>query len=101
MTTHGEPDAVKAARPVRKGGHGKRTGREPDTAPMTDPYWLDGGPTSLNNGVLLCLYHHQQAHSTEWTIAIASDGRPDFIAPRWIDPHQQPRRNHHHHPLRE
>jgi len=64
--------------------------------------WLDGGPTSLDNGVLLCLYHHQQAHSTEWTIAIAADGRPDFIAPRWIDPHQRPRRNHHHHhPLQQ
>src|SRR6478672_2910398 len=63
--------------------------------------WLDGGPTSLANGVLLCLYHHQQAHSTEWEIRIGPDNRPEFIPPPWIDPHQQPRRNHHHHPLRQ
>ncbi len=63
--------------------------------------WLDGGPTSLANGVLLCLYHHQQAHSTEWNIRIGPDGRPEFIPPPWIDPHQQPRRNHHHHPLQQ
>ena len=63
--------------------------------------WLDGGPTSLSNGVLLCLYHHQQAHSTEWEIRIGPDNRPEFIPPPWIDPHQQPRRNHHHHPLQQ
>ena len=63
--------------------------------------WLDGGPTSLANGVLFCLYHHQQAHSTQWKIRIGPDGRPEFIPPPWIDPHQHPRRNHHHHPLQQ
>ena len=27
-----------------------------------------------------------------------ADGKPDFIPPRWLDPHQKPRRNHHHYP---
>ncbi|HSK31924.1 MAG TPA: DUF222 domain-containing protein [Propionicimonas sp.] len=64
--------------------------------------WLDGGPTSLTNGVLLCLYHHQQAHTAQWQIRPGPDGQPDFIPPPWIDPHQHPQRNHHHHqPLRQ
>ncbi len=62
--------------------------------------WLDGGPTDLDNGVLLCLFHHQQAHQSEWTIRLGPDRRPDFIPPTWIDPRQQPRRNHTHRPLR-
>ena len=60
--------------------------------------WLDGGDTALNNGVLLCLYHHQQAHSSQWRIRIAPDGIPEFIPPSWIDPQQTPRRNHRHRP---
>ncbi len=62
--------------------------------------WLDGGPTDLDNGVLLCLFHHQQAHQSEWTITLGTDRRPDFIPPTWIDPRQHPRRNHTHRPLR-
>ena len=62
--------------------------------------WLDGGPTDLDNGVLLCLYHHQQAHRSEWRIRLGPDRRPDFLPPTWIDPRQQPRRNHTHRPLR-
>ena len=62
--------------------------------------WLDGGPTDLDNGVLLCLFHHQQAHRSEWTITLGADRRPDFIPPTWIDPRQHPRRNPTHRPLR-
>src|SRR3954453_11864662 len=35
--TRGEPDAVRAARPVRAGGPGKRTGGNTGTAPRADP----------------------------------------------------------------
>jgi hypothetical protein len=36
--THGEPDAVKVARPVREGGTGKQAGENTDTAPRADPH---------------------------------------------------------------
>jgi hypothetical protein len=55
--------------------------------------WLDGGPTCLANGVLLCSYHHTIIHSGEWIVYIAADGMPEFIPPPWIDEHQRPIRN--------
>jgi hypothetical protein len=56
-------------------------------------HWIEGGPTSLNNGVLLCGHHHRIIHHRQWTIRIAADGLPEFIPPTWLDPHQQPQRN--------
>jgi hypothetical protein len=56
--TRGEPDAVKAARPVREGGPGKRTRRNPGTAPGADPHWEIGGETKLSNCVMLCKSCH-------------------------------------------
>jgi hypothetical protein len=52
--------------------------------------WLDGGPTCLANGLLLCGYHHMIIHSGEWIVYIAADGMPEFIPPKWIDEHQLP-----------
>ena len=56
-------------------------------------FWINGGPTSLNNGAVLCGYHHTLIHQGDWTIRMGNDGHPDVIPPTWIDPHQQPRRN--------
>jgi hypothetical protein len=56
-------------------------------------HWADGGPTDLNNLVLLCGYHHRVAHHGGWQVAIAADRRPQFLPPPWIDPDQTPRRN--------
>ena len=53
--------------------------------------WLLGGPTTLDNGVLVCRVHHRQIHSTDWTVRIR-DGLPEFIPPPWIDPEQHPGR---------
>ncbi|MFG1893394.1 DUF222 domain-containing protein [Micromonospora zamorensis] len=59
-------------------------------------HWADGGPTNLNNAVLLCGHHHRHLHHTDWTVRLAADGYPEFIPPAWLDPDQLPRRNHYH-----
>jgi len=59
--------------------------------------WLDGGSTDLDNGVLLCLFHHHQIEQADWTITIRG-GRAWFTPPRWIDPDQKPLLNLLHHP---
>jgi hypothetical protein len=61
-------------------------------------HWADGGPTSLNNAVLLCGHHHRLIHHSEWQVRISlTDGRPEFTPPRYIDPDQHPQRNPYHH----
>ncbi|MDQ4039992.1 MAG: HNH endonuclease, partial [Actinomycetota bacterium] len=59
--------------------------------------WLDGGKTSLDNGVLLCLFHHHQIEQGDWTVTIRA-GRAWFTPPTWIDPTRTPRINPMHHP---
>nr|WP_232667496.1 HNH endonuclease signature motif containing protein [Pseudonocardia sp. TRM90224] len=54
--------------------------------------WQNGGPTEINNLVMLCKMHHREIHATEWIVWIG-DGRPEFIPPRWVDPDQIPRRS--------
>ncbi|MGC4812518.1 DUF222 domain-containing protein [Micromonospora sp. DT228] len=59
-------------------------------------HWADGGPTSLDNAVLLCGHHHRHLHQTEWAVRLGGDGKPEFVPPAWLDPDQIPRRNHYH-----
>ncbi|HEX6234439.1 MAG TPA: DUF222 domain-containing protein [Jiangellaceae bacterium] len=56
-------------------------------------HWADGGPTDMDNLVLLCTHHHTVVHHQGWTIHMRSDRQPEFIPPPWVDPDQQPRRN--------
>jgi hypothetical protein len=59
--------------------------------------WSAGGPTSLDNMLLLCSYHHGEIHGASgWTVFIDTDGRPTFVPPRHVDPLQRPRRNLYH-----
>ena len=44
--------------------------------------WQHGGPTEINNLVLLCGRHHDVLHRTEWRVDIR-DGRPEFTPPKW------------------
>ena len=62
-------------------------------------YWSHGGTTGTNNGTLLCSHHHHLIHKEQWRINMKT-GVPWFIPPPHIDPHQTPRRNHHHTPQR-
>ncbi|GAB3782348.1 HNH endonuclease signature motif containing protein [Nocardioides pacificus] len=51
-------------------------------------HWTDGGPTSLDNMVLLCGHHHRTIHHTPWEVRLnPSDGLPEFQAP----PRRRPR----------
>jgi len=59
--------------------------------------WIDGGPTDLGNGILLCLFHHHEIDKADWTVTIRG-GRAWFTPPHWIDPDQKPILNLLHHP---
>ncbi|WP_420122176.1 DUF222 domain-containing protein [Nakamurella sp.] len=59
-------------------------------------FWADGGPTSLDNGAVLCGHHHTLIHTGDWQIRMAPDGHPQVIPPAWIDPDRRPRRNTRH-----
>nr|WP_309978040.1 DUF222 domain-containing protein [Arthrobacter oryzae] len=55
-------------------------------------YWSHGGPTSTENGTLLCSHHHHLIHKEQWHIQVKT-GVPWFIPPPHIDPGQKPQRN--------
>ena len=60
-------------------------------------HWADDGPSSYENGCLLCPFHHAEIHRGHWLVRMAPDGIPEFIPPKWVDPRQVPRRNTLHH----
>uniref|UniRef100_UPI0019D1CE4D HNH endonuclease signature motif containing protein n=1 Tax=Rhodococcus sp. KRD162 TaxID=2729725 RepID=UPI0019D1CE4D len=57
-------------------------------------HWADGGPTNLDNLVLLCGFHHRLIHHSDWEVFIADDNHPWFIPPASVDPNRQPRPSH-------
>ena len=57
-------------------------------------HWADGGPTDLNNLVLLCGFHHRLIHHSDWEVFIADDNHPWFIPPASVDPNREPRPSH-------
>src|SRR5436190_12819001 len=50
--------------------------------------WLTGGPTDVDNGVLLCAFHHHLLHDGDYRMRMV-DGKPQLLYPKWIDPGQQ------------
>ncbi|MCD2152711.1 HNH endonuclease [Rhodococcus cerastii] len=53
-------------------------------------HWNDGGPTDLDNLILLCGHHHRTMHHTEWRVEIGPDRKSVFYPPMSVDPYQQP-----------
>ncbi|HET8583246.1 MAG TPA: HNH endonuclease signature motif containing protein, partial [Jatrophihabitans sp.] len=59
--------------------------------------WQDGGPTSVDNGTLICGYHHREHERLGWRAQLIN-GHVGWIPPKWLDKDQQPRFNDAHHP---
>jgi hypothetical protein len=53
-------------------------------------HWVDGGPTTVDNGTLLCRRHHTLVHHHSWTITMINN-QPHAIPPTWLDHTQTPR----------
>jgi hypothetical protein len=47
--------------------------------------WQYNGKTNIDNGVLLCWYHHHSIETSGWEIRMMG-GKPQVKAPPWIDP---------------
>ncbi|MCS5713921.1 HNH endonuclease [Herbiconiux sp. CPCC 205716] len=47
------------------------------------------GRTDIDNGVLLCHFHHSHLHKADWKL-VMQGGVPHLIPPRWNDPEQAP-----------
>jgi hypothetical protein len=54
--------------------------------------WAQGGPTTIDNGTLLCGYHHREHPTLGWTCTM-TNGTPHWTPPAWIDPNREPIRN--------
>ncbi|QII07899.1 DUF222 domain-containing protein [Rhodococcoides fascians A25f] len=57
-------------------------------------HWTDGGPTDMNNLVLLCGFHNRLIHHSDWEVFIGADNHPWFVPPATVDPYRQPRQSH-------
>ncbi|TXJ07935.1 MAG: hypothetical protein E6Q27_00420 [Aeromicrobium sp.] len=54
--------------------------------------WADGGETTLDNGALLCGYHHRHIHNSTWHIKTnPRDKLPDFYPPGTTTPKRNTR----------
>ena len=49
-------------------------------------FWKYGGPTDINNALMLCVGCHHRLHDYGWEVEIDSDGVVWFIPPAEVDP---------------
>ena len=84
------PDGIRRAVTARDGGCA-RCGRPPSWCEIHHVReWENGGPTSVENCVLLCRVCHRLVHHAGWEVRMDS-GRPEFLPPGWIDIDRRPR----------
>ena len=57
-------------------------------------HWAAGGPTTVDNGALLCEHHHRVVHRHGWTVILDTHGLPALVPPVTIDPAQRTRQHH-------
>ena len=68
-----------------------RCGRPPSWCEVHHVHeWQHGGPTDLDNLVLLCRACHRLIHHAGWTVTL-HHGQAVVTPPAWIDPEQRPR----------
>jgi Domain of unknown function (DUF222)/HNH endonuclease len=53
--------------------------------------WENGGPTSIDNCVMVCRACHRLVHHAGWDVKLVN-GLPEFYPPPWIDPRRRARR---------
>jgi hypothetical protein len=51
-------------------------------------HWINGGPTSLDNMVLLCGHHHRLIHAEPWEIRATAPSVYEFIPPKSTARHE-------------
>ena len=56
-------------------------------------HWENGGSSDLDNGALLCRYHHQVLHREGWEGRLDARGRPEYRPPAAVDPERRPRQH--------
>jgi hypothetical protein len=52
--------------------------------------WRDGGRTSIDNGILLCPFHHRRFDIDGWEL-LQKDGQRWLVPPPWADASRRPR----------
>jgi hypothetical protein len=53
-------------------------------------HWQEGGPTTLENGCLLCRTCHRAVHNTGWDVVMGPDRHPWLLPPADVDPLRKP-----------
>jgi hypothetical protein len=78
-TTRAIPNAIRRALIIRDKGCAfpqcERRPRQCHAHHVVE--WAKGGPTSVDNLVLLCSRHHRLVHHSHWTVEI-NEGKPEF-----------------------
>jgi hypothetical protein len=62
------------------------------------PDHLISGRTSVDEGTLVCGFHHREHARLGWACVMV-DGVPHWTPPAWLDPQRRPLRNWMHNPL--